>query len=265
MLKIRFRRQQHWSQFLKKEGFQTGGGATLQNPQVSPIQVLNAILNGDFNAPMLMNPFSVQVFLGGPAQNLSNFQMAPIPILSVLTCLTSSPHDILKVLRKIIYHNLLVGWDRCDDWVLGGISFRIYVGFLLVGGELSLMAHFFNQYIPLIMTVISWWIGGIEWLKVLWKKSIGKCLFSMKKSFLAPVFAFFTVFYLFPPPNTLLSCYYYQILCLDIVDIHVLSIWHQDMWKKSIGTFLFIGFLLFFYPFLVFQCIPPIFTLLYAV
>ncbi len=28
-----------------------------KNPQMSPIQVLNAILNGDFNAPMLMNPF----------------------------------------------------------------------------------------------------------------------------------------------------------------------------------------------------------------
>jgi hypothetical protein len=27
--------------------------------------------------------------LGGPAQDLSNFQMAPIPILSVLTCSTS--------------------------------------------------------------------------------------------------------------------------------------------------------------------------------
>jgi hypothetical protein len=50
-----------------------------------------------------------------------------------------------------------------------------------------------------------------------------------EKVFLAPIFAFFTVFYLFPPPNTLLSCSYYQILCLDVVDIHVLSIRHQDM------------------------------------
>jgi hypothetical protein len=178
--------------------------------------------------------------------------MAPIPILSVLTCLTSSPHDILKVLRKIIDHNLPVGWDKCDDWVLGGISCLIYVGFLLVGGELSLMAYFFIQYIPLFMIIICWWIGGIEWLKVSRKKSIGKCLFSVKKFFLAPIFAFFTVFYLFPPSNTLLSCYYYQILCLDVVDIHVLSIWHQDMWKKSIGSFFFIGFPLFFDPFLAF-------------
>jgi hypothetical protein len=60
--------------------------------------------------------------------------------------------------------------------------------------------------------------------------------------YFSTVFSCFTVFYLFPPPNTLLSCYYYQILCLDVVDIHVLSIWHQDMWKKSIGSFLFIGF-----------------------
>jgi hypothetical protein len=40
--------------------------------------------------------------VGGPIQNLSKIQMAPIPILSVLTCSTSSPHDFLKVSRKII-------------------------------------------------------------------------------------------------------------------------------------------------------------------
>ncbi len=164
--------------------------------------------------------------IGGLAQNLSNFQMAPIPILSVLTCSTSSPHDIMTVLRKIIDHNPPIGQDKHDDWVLGGIGCRIYVGFLLVESELSLMAHFFILYIPLFMIVICWWIGGIKWFKVSWKKSIRKCLFSMKKSFLAPIFAFFTVFYLFPPPKTLFSCYCYQILCFDVVDIHVLSIWH---------------------------------------
>ena len=47
--------------------------------------------------------------LGGPAQDLSNFQMAPIPILSVLTCSTSSLHDILKVLLKKIDQNLPAG------------------------------------------------------------------------------------------------------------------------------------------------------------
>jgi hypothetical protein len=35
--------------------------------------------------------------IGGPVQDLSNFQMAPIPFLSDLTCSTHSPHDILKV------------------------------------------------------------------------------------------------------------------------------------------------------------------------
>ncbi len=75
--------------------------------------------------------------------------MAPIPILSVLTCSTSSPHDILKVSRKIIDRNPPIGWDKHDNCVLGGISFRIYVGFVLVGGELSLVARFFIHYIPL--------------------------------------------------------------------------------------------------------------------
>jgi hypothetical protein len=35
--------------------------------------------------------------LGGPVQNLSKFQMVPIPFLSDLTCSTHSPYDILKV------------------------------------------------------------------------------------------------------------------------------------------------------------------------
>jgi hypothetical protein len=45
-----------------------------------------------------------------------------------------------------------------------------------------------------------------------------------EKVFFSPYVFIFTVFSLFPPPNTLFSCYYYQILCLDVVDIHVLSI-----------------------------------------
>ena len=49
------------------------------------------------------------LMIGGPAQDLSNFQMAPIPILSVPTCSTSSPHDILKVSLKKIDQNLPVG------------------------------------------------------------------------------------------------------------------------------------------------------------
>jgi len=56
--------------------------------------------------------------LGGPAQDLSNFQMAPIPILSVLTCSTSSPHDILKVSKKID-HNLPVGRSNVTSLIRG--------------------------------------------------------------------------------------------------------------------------------------------------
>jgi hypothetical protein len=35
--------------------------------------------------------------IGGPVQDLSNFQMAQIPFFSGLICSTHSPHDILKV------------------------------------------------------------------------------------------------------------------------------------------------------------------------
>jgi hypothetical protein len=41
--------------------------------------------------------------------------MAPIPFLSVVTRSADSPHDILKVSRKIIDHNLPLGWDKRDD------------------------------------------------------------------------------------------------------------------------------------------------------
>jgi hypothetical protein len=68
-------------------------------------------------------------------------------------------------------------------------------------------------------------------------------------SILAPFVALFSVFYLFSPPDTLLSSYYCQLFFIDVVAIHVVSICHQDMWEKTIGTFLFIGFPLFFCPF----------------
>jgi hypothetical protein len=208
--------------------------------------------------------------LGGPAQNLSNFQMAPIPILSVLTCSTSSPHDILKVSRKIIDHNLPVGWDKCNKWVLGGINCRIYVGFLLVGGELSLMANFFIQYIPLLMIVICWWIGGIEWSKVSWKKSIGKCLFSVKKSFstyffhcILPVPTPQYTIILLLLPNIMLRCCWYT--CTE-------SIWHHYMWKNPLGLSCLLDFCYFsthfwhfsmysshFYPAMLFySCYTPL-------
>ncbi len=137
----------------------------------------------------------------GSSSEFVNFPNCPNTNLGVLTCSPSSPHDILKVSKKIIDHYPPVGREKCNDWVLGEISCQIYVGFLQVGGKLSLMAHFFIQYIPLFMIVICWWIGGIEWLKVLWKKSIGKCLFSVKKSILAPIFAYFYCILPVPTPQ----------------------------------------------------------------
>jgi hypothetical protein len=65
---------------------------------------------------------------GGPVQDLSNFQMALIPFLSDLTCSTHSPHDILKV-RKKIDHNLHIGRVKRDIHVFGGCSFGFFVGF----------------------------------------------------------------------------------------------------------------------------------------
>ncbi len=48
---------------LKRKDFKLAGVPHYKNPQTSPIQVLNAILNGNFDAPMLMNPFLVRVLL----------------------------------------------------------------------------------------------------------------------------------------------------------------------------------------------------------
>jgi hypothetical protein len=75
------------------------------------------------------------------------------------------------------------------------------------------------------MIVICWYISEN------WEVSLF-CDFVYFSTYLC---IFFTVFYLFPPPNTLLSWYYYQILCLDVVAIHVLSICHKDMWKNPLG------------------------------
>jgi hypothetical protein len=48
---------------LKKKDFKLTGVPHYKTPQMSPIEVLNEILNGSFDAPMLMNPFLVQVLL----------------------------------------------------------------------------------------------------------------------------------------------------------------------------------------------------------
>ncbi len=58
--------------------------------------------------------------VGGPAQNLPNFQIAPMPFLSVSTCSTRSPHDILKVKKND--HNLPVGRVERDIVDLGGFT-----------------------------------------------------------------------------------------------------------------------------------------------
>ncbi len=83
------------------------------------------ILDDKYPADMFTKCFQVQAFyptqvstdvnnlmIGGPGQDLRNFQVVPIPILSILTYSTSSPHDILKVSKK--KHNLPVGRVKCD-------------------------------------------------------------------------------------------------------------------------------------------------------
>ncbi len=70
--------------------------------------------------------------VGGPAQDLSNFQMAPIPFLSVPTCSTHSPDDILKVSSTKIGHNLPVGRVKCDVVFLVGLLPGFYWVFDLV-------------------------------------------------------------------------------------------------------------------------------------
>jgi hypothetical protein len=76
------------------------------------IRIMNQKIIGKCLTPS--NHPSMILPLGGPEENLSNFQMPPIPFLSVLTCSTSSPHDILKVSRKIMDHNPPVGQDKHD-------------------------------------------------------------------------------------------------------------------------------------------------------
>jgi hypothetical protein len=46
---------------LKKKDFKLVGVPHYKTPQMSPLEVFNEILNGSFDAPMLMNHFSVQL------------------------------------------------------------------------------------------------------------------------------------------------------------------------------------------------------------
>ncbi len=71
-------------------------------------------------------------------------------------------------------------------------------------------------------------------------------------------FALSTIFQLFHPPNTLLSAYYYQIFCMDVVVIHVLSICLKICEKDQLGLSCFLDFCFFLPIFSIFQCIPPL-------
>jgi hypothetical protein len=68
-----------------------------------------------------------------------------------------------------------------------------------------------------------------------------------------------------PSRPILATTHYYQTLYLDVVAIHVLSIWHQDKWKIH-WVFLLYGISTISLPiFGIFQCIPPVFPPMYAV
>ena len=48
---------------LKKKDFKIAEVLHYKKPQLSPIQALNSIMKGDFDAPMLMKPLPIQVLL----------------------------------------------------------------------------------------------------------------------------------------------------------------------------------------------------------
>ena len=68
--------------------------------------------------------------LRSPVQDLSNFQMAPVPFLSDLTCSTHSPHDILKVWKKNTI-TCLLGMSNMTSVFLAGVVMG-FVSFWLV-------------------------------------------------------------------------------------------------------------------------------------
>ncbi len=70
--------------------------------------------------------------LGGPAQDLRNFQMVPILILSVLTYSTSSPHDILKVSDFFLTITCLLGGSNATMVFRVGIVIGFWWVFDLV-------------------------------------------------------------------------------------------------------------------------------------
>jgi hypothetical protein len=79
------------------------------------------------------------------------------------------------------------------------------------------------------MIAIYWYIGEIDKLKVMQKKIIGNCLFSVILSILAPIFVLSTLFYLSPPKIHYYSFTITKYFCIDVVALHVMSICHQDI------------------------------------
>ncbi len=68
-------------------------------------------------------------------------------------------------------------------------------GWIKFFGQKCFSIHSIFYYCNLLVYRWNWWIKSLA------KKSIVKCLFSLMLSIFAPIFAFFTVFYLFPPPQ----------------------------------------------------------------
>ncbi len=102
-----------------------------------------------------------QIFkiVGSPAQDLTHFQMVPIPIVSILTSSTSSPDDILTVSKKIL-HNPPGRLVECDNRVLGGISYWILVGLWLgfsttIIDQTLLLNYWLLKWLYIIINVIS--------------------------------------------------------------------------------------------------------------
>jgi hypothetical protein len=107
---------------------QQGAVTTQENRLIAFFSWKISAMQCKYNVTIIELLDSQNLKIGGPVQDLSNFQMAPMPFLSDLTCSINSPHDILKVWKKID-HNLPVGLVERDIRVLGGCRFGFSVGF----------------------------------------------------------------------------------------------------------------------------------------
>ncbi len=87
-------------------------------------------------------------------QDLTNFQMAPMPILCNLLCWTSSPHDNLKVLRTKIDHNT-------GPLGVSNLTLVYMVGFWLV-----LLPQYY--WADVANKLLFWWLSIINILILLY-------------------------------------------------------------------------------------------------